>query len=205
VGEAELKALLERMPAIAKAVNAFQSEAVQQQAFRALVGSAAGDDVDADDEEETGSRSTSRPKKRPAGRKKAAKRPAKAAGEKKAAKRAARRSGKGPSIVKDLNLRPSGKKTFKAFADEKQPQTHHERCVVAVHYLKNTLGIDGVTVDHVFSCYRDMNWRLPTNFANSLQVTSSLKGWLDTSDMDNIRLTVPGTNFVEHDLPAKAK
>jgi hypothetical protein len=101
-----------------------------------------------------------------------------------------------------LNLRPSGKTSFKDFADEKKPTTSNERNVVAVYYMKHLVAIEKVTTDHVFTAYRELRWKLPTDFRNSLQVTASAKGWIDTSDMNDITLTTRGTNAVEQDLPS---
>ena len=77
---------------------------------------------------------------------------------------------------------------------------------MSVYYCDRILEVGAVTVDHVFTCYRDMNWRLPSgNFSNTLALTANRKRFLDTSDGDNITLTSKGTNYVEHDLPPKTK
>ena len=60
-------------------------------------------------------------------------------------------------------------------------------------------------MNHVYTCYRDMNWRLPGDMANSLQLTTNRKRYLDTADMNNIGLTSKGINHVEQDLPPKKK
>lgn len=108
-----------------------------------------------------------------------------------------------PSIIKDLNLRPNGKKDFPSFVAEKQPTDNYEKCTVAVYYLNQELGLESVSVDHVFTCYKAVGWRLPASLQNALALTSHRKGWLDTSDFKNIKLTTHGENFVEHDLPHK--
>jgi hypothetical protein len=108
-----------------------------------------------------------------------------------------------PSIIKDLNLRPNGKKDFPSFVAEKQPADNYEKCTVAVYYLNQELGLESVSIDHVFTCYKALGWRLPSSLHNSLALTSHRKGWLDTSDFKNIKLTTHGENFVEHDLPHK--
>src|SRR5688500_16314770 len=45
-----------------------------------------------------------------------------------------RRSRQSPGIVKDLSMRPKGKKTFKDFVAEKNPRTHTEKQIVIVHW-----------------------------------------------------------------------
>jgi hypothetical protein len=110
-----------------------------------------------------------------------------------------------PTFVKDLNLSPKGSPRFKDFASEKAAGTAAEQCVVAVFYLTEILKMNPIGVDHVFTCFKDMNWRLPSNLANRLSVVSSTKGWLNTEDLSNITLTPGGHNLVTHDLPPKAK
>jgi len=107
-------------------------------------------------------------------------------------------------MVANLNLRPSGKTALEKFAPEKAPGSALERNVVIVYYLKEVLRLDDVTVDHVFTCYRAMKWKLPSDLRNSLATTKAKKGWLDAGDMDSIQLTTVGTNYVEHDLPKKS-
>lgn len=94
---------------------------------------------------------------------------------------------------------------MKDFATEKAPGDNTDRSVVAVHYLTHTLGSSTVSSDDIFTCYREMGWKLPADFRNHLQVIASRKGWLDTSDMDAISLTPSGINRVEQDLPKPTK
>lgn len=109
------------------------------------------------------------------------------------------------SQVKDLNLKPDGKKSFKDFVQNKAPESISEKCAIAVYYLKNEIGLEEVTPNHVFTCFKNVNWRPPSDLYLSLAYTSSEKAWLDTSDMMNIQMTPNGDNTVEFDLPKKQK
>lgn len=111
----------------------------------------------------------------------------------------------GPSIVKGLDLKPKNKQSFQSFAQTKNPQSHQERCVVAIYYLRRELDVAQVGTDHVFTCFKDAKWRVPAELANTLAYTASHKGWLDTGDMSKIELTTHGENLIEHDLPKKPK
>jgi hypothetical protein len=106
------------------------------------------------------------------------------------------------SIVKDLNLKPSGKKSFSDFVSAKQPSSNAEKCLVAVHYLTNVLGVKA-GANHVFTCFKVQGWRVPANLPNALQWTASQPGWLDTRNMSDIKVTTHGDNHVEHDMPKK--
>ena len=109
------------------------------------------------------------------------------------------------TIIKALNLKPKGKKTFIAFAKEKQPASFEQKCTIAAYYLEKILSIKDISVNHIYTCYKDVNWRVPSDLRNKLSYTSSQKGWLDTSSMANIKLTAHGENLVEQDLPPKTK
>jgi hypothetical protein len=110
-----------------------------------------------------------------------------------------------PSIVKDLNLKPKGEEPFDAFAGDKKPASNHEKCAVSVYYLRQKLGLSQVSADHVYTCFKHMKWRVPANLPNALQVTASVRGWLDTSNMEDIKVTTIGENLIEHDLPRPPK
>jgi hypothetical protein len=188
------------LPKIAKAVNEFTSEQVQQEAFRALLRALAGDaaaspnpaEAPADGEE------PKRLQKRGTGAKGA-----------KASAAVARSGGRlkvtVPTLDKTLDLRPKGAKSFVDFADEMKPANGNEKNLVAVYYLERIAGMANVNVNQIYTCYRDVPWRVPNNLRNALAVTASTKAWINTADMDDIKVTPSGENIVVHDLPAKSK
>jgi hypothetical protein len=129
------------------------------------------------------------------------------------AKSGAKRKGKGKGrssksksvgIDKNLSLRPKGKTSFKDFATEKAPSDHYEKTAVAVYWLVTEAGV-AATAEAVNTCYQHVEWKRPADLRNALAQTASKKGWLDTSDKDEVKLTVPGEDYVKHDLPKPAK
>lgn len=120
----------------------------------------------------------------------------------------AKKKGKGKtkqslSMVKDLNLRRKGKKSFDDFVGIKRPDSYYEKCTVSVYYLKQELGISTVTANHVYTCFKHMKWRIPADLFNTLAYTASHYGWLDTSNFQAIKVTTKGENLLDHDLPKK--
>jgi hypothetical protein len=103
-------------------------------------------------------------------------------------------------IVKDLDLSKGKNGRLKTFYEKYDLKTNYERNLVFVYYMQFELELDGITDNHVFTCYRDVGAKLPKALRQSLIDAASQKGWLDTSDMDNIRVVTPGVNFLEHDL-----
>lgn len=108
------------------------------------------------------------------------------------------------AVVKDLDVSGrEGGKGLQDFYREKRPASAMECNAVFVYYLNRIAGIDRITPDHVYSCYKCVNARVPAALRQSLLDTSSRKGWLDTGRMEDIKLATLGENFVEHDLPKK--
>ncbi len=127
--------------------------------------------------------------------------------KKKAKKKAkTKKSGKtGYSVVKNLNLKPKGKKSFSDFSEEKSPRSIKEKCVVCVYYLVNILKSKQNGINHVYTCFKNnRKWRIPKNLINMLHQAAS-EGWLDTQNQDDIKITPIGDNLIELDLPRKEK
>lgn len=119
-------------------------------------------------------------------------------------KRATR--GQSLSIVKDLNLTPKGKESLKDFYSKKSPETNLERNAAFVYYLREILGRTGITMNHVYTCYRALGLRLPGNIKQSITDSASGRyGYLDASKGEDIKMTSLGQNLVLHDLPRKPK
>lgn len=109
-----------------------------------------------------------------------------------------------PKQVKDLNLHPAGKPSAKAFAESKAPSNARQKCVVAVYYLRETIGVPEISTDHVFTFFKAVGWPVPADLANMLQQAGT-SGWLQTADSQNILITPIGGNLIEHELPASVK
>ena len=136
----------------------------------------------------------STPKKKQAASKKAA-----------SAKAKKKPSGQIPSIVKTLDL--SGGSTcerLKEFYAKYEAKSNFDKNLIFIYYLDHKLGLSGITVDHIFTCYRDIpGIKVPEALRQSLLDTNNRKGWIDTSDTDNLKVTTPGVNYLEHDMPSK--
>ena len=108
------------------------------------------------------------------------------------------------TIVKDLDLSGKGKSSsLRDFFKEKAPASAMENNVVFVYYLSQTMKVPKITLDHIYTCYKNVGQRVPAALRQSVLDSSFRKGWLDTKSMDDIKLPTIGENFVEHDLPPK--
>jgi hypothetical protein len=197
-------ALLKRMGEIASAVNAFSSEAVQGQAFIALI-RAFHNNVSAatlpSHDEVLGSEVSSAENEHHESRSSIDERESKT-------RRSKRRDSAAPSkieLIKDLDLRPKGKMSFADFVAKKQPQSNEDKYAVVVYYLEQILGLSAVSESHIATVFRmTQGWREPENLSAGLRMAASRKATIDTSERTAIKTTPHGRNFVEHDLPANS-
>lgn len=70
-------------------------------------------------------------------------------------------------LVKDLSLRPKGKKSFMDFAGEKKPANHSDKVTVCVFWLSKEAG-QKATAEHVNTCYQGADWKRPTDLRDTL-------------------------------------
>jgi hypothetical protein len=111
-----------------------------------------------------------------------------------------------PKIIKNLDLSGKGKKfSLKDFYEQYSPKSNFEKNLVFCYYLQQVIEHTPITVDHVFTCYRHIKGiKPPKALAQSLLDTAHHKGWIDTSSLENIEVSIAGINHLEHDL-AKAE
>jgi len=105
-------------------------------------------------------------------------------------------------VVNNLDLSGKGvKKSLRDFYAGFSPSSNMERNLIFVYYLNNTMKVSPITIDHVFTCYCNIkSLKIPVSLEQSLKDTRALKNWLDTSSLDDLKLTIHGTNHIEHDI-----
>ena len=105
-------------------------------------------------------------------------------------------------LIKDLDLSGTDSiKSLKDFMEEKKPASNVQKTTAFVYYLQNFLELEEITIDHIFTCYKSMNYRIPNNLQQYLSDTSSSKyGYINRKD-GKYSLTIIGSNLIEHDLP----
>ena len=107
-------------------------------------------------------------------------------------------------IVKDLILTAEGDKpSLKEFYSKKDPKSNYERNLVFCYYLLKVKERKPIGINHIYTCYKEVRQRVGM-LSVSLSETSK-KGWLDTANMNDIKLTIRGEGYVEHDLPKVKK
>ena len=106
------------------------------------------------------------------------------------------------SVLPDLDL--AGKDDIPSLDDfykDKKPSNAMESNAVFVYYLKKLRNINNIGVNHIYSCYKNVRAKTPRALYQSLLDTRKAKGWIITTNMDDIIIGIAGENFVEHELP----
>ena len=191
--------LVKFFPEMAKAVNSFSSEAVQQQAFATLLATLDSDYQHFPSGEENKNELKKEKQKLGRRRGKVAVKATKAS-----SKDGKTRTTDTPKLVTNLNLRPTGKKALRDFVSDKKPSDNQARFAVILYYLQKTLALKNISQDHIYTAFKELGTKVPLNISTALMVTRIRKGWINTSNTDDLKLTIGGENFVEHDLPISA-
>ncbi len=107
-----------------------------------------------------------------------------------------------PSLVKDLDLKGgSGGKSLSDFYNQYSPNSNLEKNLIFAYYLQQEIKLNSITVDHIFTCYRNVSGiKTPGALQQSLIDTARNKGWLDTTSLSDIKVSIVGINHIEHDM-----
>jgi hypothetical protein len=111
-------------------------------------------------------------------------------------------------FIKDLNLRPEGKKSLREFFSEKKPTSQQDELTVVLYYLHRILEVEGITTNHVYTGLKDLSElgvRVPKDIAAVYRNTATRKGHVNSSNHEDLKMATPGDNYVEHDLPNNRK
>ncbi len=105
-------------------------------------------------------------------------------------------------IVQELNLAPSGKESLSSFLERHRfRKTATQYNLLFVYYLKQILNIQQVNQNHLFTCYRYLEAKLPNDLYHSISDTISKNNWM--RNISNLELTSKGINMVEHEMRIK--
>ena len=105
-------------------------------------------------------------------------------------------------LLKDLDLsgRSANGQSLKDFVADKTPSSNIQKTAVFVYYLQHILKVEEVSIDHIFTCYKTLGYRMPINLQQNLSDTcSSRYGYISRTD-GKYSMTVVGNNYVEFDM-----
>jgi hypothetical protein len=108
-----------------------------------------------------------------------------------------------PKFLDDLNLSPDGQTPWKEYAAAKNPQMEADKYLVACGWLTECGGITEFTVNHIFTCFRAMEWKMPKDSSYALRNMKQRKSYFDNPGRGIWKLTSIGLDEAKS-LPRNA-
>lgn len=90
-------------------------------------------------------------------------------------------------------------KGLKKFHDGFILSSNEQRVTLFVYFLSKNMNIPMVTEDHIYTCFNLVAVKKPTVLNQQIR-NAKQKGWLNHDDWQDIKVTSPGENLIEHDL-----
>lgn len=103
-------------------------------------------------------------------------------------------------LVADLNFWPPEKQSLKQFVDEKAPKNDLECVLATVYYMQHSMTLDKIGPGHVMTAFKEAGKAIPVDLRQTIRNAKSSKIWINFTDLDSIRTTTQGENFVEHEM-----
>lgn len=104
------------------------------------------------------------------------------------------------SVIGSLDLNSTNKDSLKNFIAKYNASSGQEYNVLFVYYLEKIIKEKNIGVNHIYTCYKELKIKYPTNLKQSLFDTKKRKGWIDTANINDIKVLATGENAVEHTL-----
>lgn len=103
----------------------------------------------------------------------------------------------------DVSFRPEGKKSLQTFFSEKAPSTDMEQVLVICYWLERIAAVAAVSRGHVLSGLREVAKPIPKDLTQTIRNMgpgNKKKAWLNVSEIDKLRLSTIGSDYVDHKL-----
>jgi hypothetical protein len=106
----------------------------------------------------------------------------------------------GLELVPNLNFRPNGKQALKDFLEDKDPTSDVEVVLTTLHYMQHVMELPKIGPSHVMTAFKEAGKAIPVDVRGTIRNIKKSKMWLNFTDLEDIRTTTQGDNFVEHDM-----
>lgn len=106
----------------------------------------------------------------------------------------------GLNLVADLNFRPPEKPALKEFMEGKHPKNDIEIALATVYYMQPLMELPKISAAHLMTAFKEAGRPIPNDVRQTLRNMKKLKIWLKFADLDDVKTTTQGDNFVEHEM-----
>lgn len=74
--------------------------------------------------------------------------------------------------------------------------------MVVLHYMQHEMGLSKIGPAHVMTAFKAVGKAIPVDLKQTIRNIKRLKMLLNFTDIEDIRMTTQGDNFVEHEMGA---
>ena len=107
-----------------------------------------------------------------------------------------RRNRETMEFLDSLDLSPPDAQSAKEFIDHNKPENNKMKCLLAVYYIEKIIEEHPISLNHVFTFFKVLGWKIPADLSNTLHQTAA-DGYLLTSQASDLALTPHGISGVE--------
>jgi hypothetical protein len=98
----------------------------------------------------------------------------------------------------DFNMSPDGVPSLKDYCTEKDPRNEQDKFLVASAWIQTHGGAEPFTGQHLFTCFRAMDWKTQADMIQPLRNLKSKKSYYDKVGRGEWKLTGIGLEAVEN-------
>jgi hypothetical protein len=106
---------------------------------------------------------------------------------------------KNPIYLSDFDFRPSHKESLREFYTKYKASSNMENNLIFNYYLQEILALNDISINHIYSCYRHLGLKIP-QFPQTLADTKARKGWIESANSSDLKVTREGINYLEHEM-----
>lgn len=106
----------------------------------------------------------------------------------------------GLNLVPNLNFRPNGGRTLKEFVEEKGPKNDLETVLATIYYMQHDMALAKIGPPHVMTAFKEVGKAIPVDLKQTIRNVKKSRMWLNFTDIEDVRTTTQGDNFVEHEM-----
>lgn len=106
----------------------------------------------------------------------------------------------GIKLVPELDLVQKGGTSLRDFFSQKGPGTAEEQVLVCAYYMTHHAKVSPMGPGHILTCFTHLGERRPLDLRQTIRNVARKRGWLGCADMNDLKVTTEGDNYVQHEL-----
>jgi hypothetical protein len=93
------------------------------------------------------------------------------------------------AFLSEFDLAPAGQPSLKDYCTQKDPQAENDKYLVVSAWIMKHGGTDSFTDNHIFTCFRGMEWKTQVDITQPMRLMKSKKSYYENPTRGTWRLT----------------